>query len=389
MRRKERIINLALASVFLVLSQCAVHFYPKPVSTEEKIQTNIAHSVDSFAAFLERNFIAYKSRSPKRQKVMIENYRFYADPKFKDPRNFYRSPPPIKDMKMELLEEGKDYELYLLSWKSLYEPVNPEFWKLYKNYKENWTAYAVYIKHKKPVECAMAIVHGWTGGDVTKKYNIRHNGLWRMFRLGFDVALLQQPYHGLREPKDSLFSGELFISAEVSRLNEAMCQAVTDLRSLVHWLRRDHKLVGIRGGSLGGVVTLATAVAEPKLDFAIALVPPSSWADIGTENKLVPYVIQGIWNSGIGLDEAKEVLYPASPANYQPAIPKEDILIIAGMGDNFVPPLQPILVWERWGKPQIYWYPGGHIVHFGKKKAEEVELEFIKRQLKKLEKSTS
>jgi len=387
--RKKRLLNFALAFLILALSQCAVHFYPRPVTGTEKAQTNIAHSVDSFTAFLERNLLAYKSRTPERQKVVLENYYFYADPRFKDPKNFY---PPVsapRDMKMELLEEGKDYQMYLLSWKSLYQPVNPEFWKLYKNYQETWTAYAVYLRHKKPVESAMAIVHGWTGGDVTKKYNIKHNGMWEMFELGFDVALLQQPYHGLREPKDSFFSGELFLSAEVSRLNEAMCQAVSDFRSLVHWLRQEHKLVGIRGGSLGGVVTLATAVAEPELDFAIALVPPSSWADIGTENKLVPYVIQGIWNSGIGLDEAKRILYPASPANYLPAIPREDILIIAGMGDNFVPALQPILVWERWGKPQIYWYPGGHIVHFGKKKIKQAEEEFLNRQLKKLKKNTS
>jgi dienelactone hydrolase len=52
--------------------------------------------------------------------------------------------------------------------------------------------------------------------------------------------------------------------------------AVVDVRSLAAWLRQDHPVVGITGGRLGGFVTLAVAAAEPKLDFAVAWVPPSS-----------------------------------------------------------------------------------------------------------------
>ena len=114
--------------------------------------------------------------------------------------------------------------------------------------------------------------------------------------------------------------------------------------------------------------------------------PPSSWADLTSNSQLVPYVVQGIYNSGIGFDQARQIFYPTSPANFKPAIPKEDILIIAGMGDNFVPVIQPILVWERWGEPEIHWFPGGHVLNFGMKDSLKVEDEFFARQLAKLNK---
>ena len=43
----------------------------------------------------------------------------------------------------------------------------------------------------------------------------------------------------------------------------------------------------------------------------------------------------------LDLGEAEDVLYVSNPANFEPAINKDNVLIIAGMGDNFVPPDQP------------------------------------------------
>jgi len=373
-----------LCFLFFQFNQCAVQFYPRPVSEKEKAQANIAHAIDTFGAAFLRSTQAAKSSKPERQKPQIQNYMFYADPKFKDPKNFYPEPTPPADIKKELYQDKKDYQIFLLTWKSQYEPVNPEFKKMYESYPEDWTVYALYFKHKKPSQAGIVMTHGWTGGKLTEQITLSIIGADRLVSKGFDLLYVQQPYHGFRMPKDSYFSGELFISGEVSRLNEAMCQAVTDMRSAIRWLKQDHSLVGMYGGSLGGVVTLMTTVNEPLLDFAIAWVPPSSWADLTTNSQLVPYVVQAIYDSGISFDTAREIFYPTSPANFQPAIPKEDILIIAGMGDNFVPVNQPLLLWQRWDKPQIYWFPGGHIANFGKKQALQAEDEFLEQQFQKL-----
>jgi len=375
------------ALIFALLSSCAVQFYPREVTRTEKLAANVAFQVDTIGAMLLRSTVAGQASKPENQKLLIDSYMFYADPKFHDPRNFYPEPAPVKEMKVELWKDAKDYQVFLCSWPSSYQPVNPDFRKLYEQYQEDWTVYALYFKQKKPVKAAVVMTHGWTGGDVRSQAQTRTNRITRPLELGFDVLFIQQPYHGRRAPKGSFFSGSMFLSTEVSRLNEAMCQAVTDMRSGIRWLKaHDYKVVGMYGGSLGGVVTLATAVAEPQLDFAIAWVPPSSWADLTSNSQLVPYVVQGIWNSGIGFDAAREIFYPASPANFKPAIAKEDVLIVAGMGDNFVPVNQPIIVWENWGKPGIYWFPGGHVMNFGSKQALKVEDEFFARQLAKLNK---
>ncbi len=376
--------GLGVAIFFGMLSQCAVQFFPRPVTGKEKAQANIAHAIDSFGAMLVRDVIAGKARNPERQKPVLPSYMFYADPKFHDLKNFYPEPGPAKDVQSKLYKETKAYQVFLLNWPSQYQPVNPDFQKMYEGYREDWTVYALYFKHRKPAPVGVVMTHGWTGGAVTDQVQISTNRVTRLVDKGYDVLFVQQPYHGLRMPKGSYFSGEYFVSGEVSRVNEAMCQAVTDMRSAARWLRQDHELVGMYGGSLGGVVTLATVMNEPMLDFAVAWVPPSSWADMTTDSQLVPYVIQAIYDSGIGFVTAKEIFYPTSPANFKAAIAKEDLLIVAGMGDNFVPPSQPMLLWERWGRPPIYWFPGGHLVNFGSKQALAVEDEFFKRQEAKL-----
>jgi dienelactone hydrolase len=135
------------------------------------------------------------------------------------------------------------------------------------------------------------------------------------------------------------------------------------------------------GGSLGGFVTLATAAAEPRLDFAVAWVPLSSPADIDEDTKVAPYMVKGMKQSGLDRETVRRVFWVSTPANYPPALPKGDILIIAGMGDNFVPPDQPLAVWEAWGQPPIYWFAGGHVFNFEMKQAQQVAADFLKEHL--------
>lgn len=373
--------NFWFSFVLMLAFNCAVKQYPRPVSEAEKIKSNFAYSFDTVCAILHRYFIADGARKLDRQKVQLENYIFYAKQEFRENvRNFYRDPEGIPKIKKEVLAERDGYTKYLLVWPSQYKPLNPEFESLYKGYVEDFTAYAVYYESKDKLKSALVINHGWTGGDV-RKLSEREKPE-KYLSLGFDVAIVQQPYHGLRMPNESKFSGEFFVSGEASRLNEAMAQAVMDNRSLIRWLRESHEVVGIKGGSLGGIVSLAVMTAEPELDFGIAWVPPASFGDFTEKSVLIPYVIEGLRRSGITKELAKEVFYPVSPANYQPLIPKQDILIIAGMGDNFVPPSQPLKLWENWGHPRIHWYPGGHILRYDIKRTMEIEENFLKEKLK-------
>lgn len=367
-----------LIAAIVLLSSCAVRQYQRPVNTRDKVLTNDAWAFDTAAAMLLASVNAGPGYDLSRQRATID-YSYYLDPRFKsDPRAFYPRPAAPPEPRMEKFAEDQDAEYFLLSWPSQYAPQNPAFAPVYATYVEDHTAYGVYCRARKGNRGALVISHGWTGPSVKQQYKTA--GLDRLARAGYDSVLMQQPYHGLREPAGSKFSGEYFISGEVARTNEAMCQTVTDVRSMVLWLRPKYEVVGLRGGSLGGITTLQAAAVEAA-DFAVAWVPPSSLGDFPENSPLIPYITKGMKESGITPEKAAEIYFVSSPKNFTPAIPKKDILIIAAMGDNFVPPNQPAMVWESYGRPMIYWYAGGHVLNFDQRFCDELERQFMAARL--------
>jgi hypothetical protein len=40
------------------------------------------------------------------------------------------------------------------------------------------------------------------------------------------------------------------------------------------------------------------------------------------------------------------------------------VLIVAGRGDQIVPPDHPHTLWQHWGEPSINWYSGSHLAPF-------------------------
>ena len=375
----KRTLRIAVAvAIVLSLNACAtkVKTFPREVTSKEKRQVNFAHDFDTFGAHLISALDAPPGYDLNRQKVKVD-YQYYLDPKLQaDPRSFY--PRPAAPPEVTLLEKVMDtpeVEVRFIKWDSQYQPRNPAFAPLYATYVEDHTAFGIYVRAKKGNRAAMVISHGWTGGDIHSTWKAER--MLDYAALGYDTILVQQPYHGPRAPQDSKFSGEYFLSGEVSRLNEALCQTVTDVRSMVMWLREKYPVVGIKGGSLGGITTLQTAAVEDKIDFAIAWVPPSSLGDIPEDTPLAPFVVKGMRASGLDRDMVKKILFVSSPANFQPMIPKENVLIFAGMGDNFVPPSQPERVWAAWGQPEIVWFAGGHVLNFQLQQCREKEREFM------------
>jgi len=114
-------LGLLLLAVFL--SSCAVQFYPRPVNQIEKMESNYAHAFDNLGIWFLRTFLYKQTLDPSRQKLELDSYMFYADPKFQDPKNFYAEPGAVPDMKKELVGEDQEYKIYLVSWPSLYQQV--------------------------------------------------------------------------------------------------------------------------------------------------------------------------------------------------------------------------------------------------------------------------
>jgi hypothetical protein len=185
-----------------------------------------------------------------------------------------------------------------------------------------------------------------------------------LYGRGFDVALMTLPYHGRRTPADALFSGQSFTAVDVSRLNEAMRRAAFEILAVESWLReRRGDPVGLMGLSLGGYLTSLVASLQTRLDFVIPIVPPVCIGDLAwrffTRSR---HYSEGALPS---LQEDLRLAYRVhSPLTYPLAVARERVLIVAGRGDQIVPPEHPHSLWRHWGEPDIHWFSGSHLAPF-------------------------
>jgi pimeloyl-ACP methyl ester carboxylesterase len=187
-----------------------------------------------------------------------------------------------------------------------------------------------------------------------------------LFRLGFDVVLPTMPFHGVRRMERALFSGHGFLSAEISQTNEAFAHAVSDVRVLLaHLTQRGVPGVGITGLSLGGFMTALLASLEPGLAFAIPNVPVTSIIDLLLDwHPLAEILRIALRRAGLTIQRIRRLMAVHHALSYAPKVPRDRLMVIAGVGDRMAPPSQARLLWEHWGEPRAYFFPGNHLLHF-------------------------
>jgi len=313
-----------------------------------------------------------------RQTPEVE-YSYYMDLKFRrNPEAFYIRPDTAPEVEfVEKLSESRYAVVHLIKWESQYTPQNPDFAIRYRDYVETQTVWAIYSKSKIGNRGAVVVSHSWTTGDIFKDRHYNRDKMFDLMDLGYDTIVIQQPYQGLRSLENTVFSGEPLLSGDISLINESMCQSVTDIRSMLNWLSTDYEVVGLMGEDMGATASLLTVVVDGRPDFVVAWNPPGSLGEINADSALAPFAIETMRAAGIDQILAEKVLYVASPANYDPQIPVEDVIVFAGMGDEFVKPEQPESLLYKWDGLEIVWYSGGRIMNFQKKMCRRKEEGFL------------
>lgn len=245
-----------------------------------------------------------------------------------------------------------------------YEPLAPA----YAAQTRNATAWVQHWRHDEDdgLRPTIIVVHGFAASPAW--FNSTFFSLPWFYGHGCDVALVTLPFHGKRSARWAPYSGHGFFANGQAHMIEAIRQSVCDVRVLVsHLLGAGAPRVGITGLSLGGLMTSLLASTEPRLHLAI---PNAAVTDVGSlmdewwpANRLVHLVTR---RSGISPDDLRAALVPVSPLRYRPVLAKDRLFVIGGLGDRLAPPDQSARLWEHWGRPMVHWYPGSHVLHFGR-----------------------
>jgi len=381
MREKGLLFILCLLAA--TAGACAPKSYPRQATAQEKAYTSVARAVDLAGAEILPRYYPGRRYNLERQTPVVE-YSYYTNIRFKrDPTSFYSEPEGLPEVEVVgTMADTKRVSIQLIKWPSQYKPQNPDFALRYERYVEEHTVYAVYVRSKRTPHRGVIIVsHAWTEGDIHMDRNWDRDKMFDYFNLGYDTVIIQQPYHGLRSLENTVFSGEQFFSGEVAMINEAMCQAVTDIRSIKAWLRPHYEVVGLMGENMGATASLMTAVVEEDVDFVIAWEPLSSLGNIQPGSPLAPFAVGTMRAVGLDQDIMNKILYVSSPANYEPAIPVKDVILFAGMGDVFVTPEQPQILEKKWDQLKVVWFAGGHLLNLQKKLCRYRETRFLIAQL--------
>lgn len=249
-------------------------------------------------------------------------------------------------------------------FESPFVPKNPYERSRYLALAKNRFAHARVWRHHDGPRATLLAIHGFSA-DLYH-FNEWFFALPWLYKQGYDVMLVTMPFHGKRQTRWSPFSGHGFFAGGSNRINEALLQAVFDMRIFMDAMfDAGVPRVGVTGMSLGGLATSLLACADERLSFAIPNVPVVSIADLVYEWEPIASVV-GSSVSALGKDirTVRQMLAACCPLSFQPKLPKERLFIIGGVGDRLAPPRHSRLLWDHWGRPRLHWFPGSHILHF-------------------------
>ena len=312
------------------------------------------------AAMRAARVLAYRRRRGKKRipRDTTERLRALAQIAASYPpgADFYPEPRAIvPDARVvERLEGGRLLEL---GWPSDRPRWLPELQEPMQD-RRNDRAVARLWAHTEPRR-AIVLIHGYMAGqwDVERR-------LWpadRLYRRGWDVALLVLPYHAVRGGARR-FTTPRFPSGDPRRTNEGFRQIVGDLRDLAAWLRAEGSpSVGVMGMSLGGYTAALAATVDPTLAFVVPVIPLASVPDFARD--------RGHLGRGRDADRQHAALERAhrlvSPLHRAPLIPPERTFVVAAAGDRITPIHHAERLAAHLGATTHVW-PGSHLLQVGR-----------------------
>ncbi len=273
--------------------------------------------------------------------------------------DFFRAPRSIAPTERRVRAIGRRGRVVDIAWPSDHVPLSADVRDRWERARQNQQVATRLYLHAAPRPVAICI-HGYMAGQ----YAVEER-MWPvewLARIGLDVALFVLPFHGLRASPERR-GPPAFPGADPRVSNEGFRQAMGDLRDLVEWLLgRGHASVGVMGMSLGGYTTALAATVEPRLSFAVPIIPLASLADFARDQGRLGRTPAETALEHKALDAVHRIV---SPLHRAALIEPRRILVVGAAADRITPVEHARRLAHHFGAPLVTWH-GGHLLQFGR-----------------------
>ncbi|MBK7580593.1 MAG: alpha/beta hydrolase family protein [Myxococcales bacterium] len=274
----------------------------------------------------------------------------------------FPEPRAISDLGIRRTLVDRALRTSTLSWTSTHEVLCPRYRQRHEHeYAANLKAHARWIRPEgSQRKTCLIYVHGWLEpGSWAEETTLFRK--WQK-ELDTDIVHVALPFHGSRKPREALFSGEFFWTADLVRSMEGVRQALCDTRSMMAWLRaRGYSRVGVTGISLGGALTMLLACVEPLPDFIVPIISHLELESAVEDAPILWRMKQDLEHWGVDREQRKDLFRRLGLSSYKPRLLPERQLWIQAMEDVYIDAGLAEAQWREWGKPQILWIEGGHM----------------------------
>lgn len=316
----------------------------------------IGHEVDVIAGHLSR--VLHGFRGP-RSGHLRDLHRYMNLP----PEQLFPTPPAIESMAIHRSLADRAVGASSLSWPSSHEVLCPRYRRRhFSEYSTNLTAHARWLRPERGAlrRTCLLYVHGWLepGSWVEEALVFPR---W-MRELDADVVHVSLPFHGKRNPRQALFSGEYFWTADLVRSFEAVRQSVCDARAMLGWLRsQGYERVGAVGASFGGAFVMTMACLEAYPDFIVPLLCHTQVGEAVENAAILWRVKRDLERWGVDAKRRRKIFDGFGIEKYAPKLAPNRQLWINARDDAHIDPAVVERQRAAWGNPPIHWIPGGHM----------------------------
>jgi pimeloyl-ACP methyl ester carboxylesterase len=236
----------------------------------------------------------------------------------------------------------------------------------YMRAKRNQRAHARWLRHTngpRPRPCVV-LLHGYMAGTYAIEERV-----WpvrQLFDSGMDVVITVLPFHGPRRSEARGYRPPSFPSSDPRFTIEGLRQLVSDHTALFDYLLDGRvSSLGVMGMSLGGYGSALLATLEPRLKFAVLVIPLAAIEEFAFTHGRFTGTEQEQQAQRQAMTAAQ---WTVSPLARPPLVGSERVVVLAGESD-LVTGVQQARSLSDHFKTELEMFEGGHLLQFGRSRA--------------------